>query len=79
MLQLGIKVIQNKAMYWLVLKKEKYSDLKKKEKKKTFFWQIDGMAFYSRNCMKRGIQVDLEMQVPKIRGFIKAELKNSMP
>ena len=37
------------------------------------------MAFYSRNCMKRGIQVDLEMQVPKIRGFIKAELKNSMP
>ena len=37
------------------------------------------MAFYSRNCVKRGIQVDREMQLPKIRGFIKAELKNSMP
>ena len=50
MLQLGIKVIQNKAMYWLVLKK-KSTRTKKKETKKTFFWQQDGMAFYSRNCM----------------------------
>ena len=37
MLQLGIKVIQNKAMYWLVLKKEKYSDLKKKKQRKHSF------------------------------------------
>ena len=37
------------------------------------------MAFYSRNCMKRGIQVDRQMQVPKIRGIIKTDLQNSMP
>ena len=37
------------------------------------------MAFYSKNCMKRKIQVDREMQVPKIRGFIKADLQIFMP
>ena len=37
------------------------------------------MAFYFRNCMKREIQVDCEMQVPKIRGFMKADLQNSLP
>ena len=33
------------------IKKGKVLGLKKKETKKTFFWQQDGMAFYSRNCM----------------------------
>ena len=37
------------------------------------------MAFYFRNCMKREIQVDREMQVPKIRGFMKADLQKSLP
>ena len=37
------------------------------------------MAFYFRNCMKQEIQVDREMQVPTITGFIKNDLQSSMP
>ena len=61
------------------IKKGKVLGLKKKRNKENILLTARWNGFLQSKLYERGIQIDREMQVPKIRGFIKAELKNSMP
>ena len=63
----------------IVIKKVTVLGQKKKRKKENILLTARWNGFFLRNCMKREIQVDREMQVPTITGFIKNDLQNSMP
>ena len=51
----------------------------KKRKKENIILTARWNGFLLSKLYEAGIQVDREMQVPKIRGFMKADLQNSLP
>ena len=74
MLQLGIKVIQTKAMYWLVLKKEKYSD-KKKRKKENILLTARRNGFLQSKLCEAGNTGRPRNAASKDKGFYKSWIK----